>query len=211
MSAPQSSLTTDSLESGASLREGRRLEYLTIGWNVIEGVVSIGAGLLAGSTALVGFGVDSAIESVSGAILLWRLQDDACHADRETRALRLVGVSFFLLAGWVGFESLRSLLQLEAPSASAVGITIAGLSLLVMPWLAYRKRRVAKVLGSRALDSDSRQTSLCAYLSAILLGGLVLNATLGWWWADPVAALLMVPIIVAEGRRAFRGEACDTC
>ena len=211
MSAPQPSLTADSLESGAALLEGRRLEYLTIGWNVIEGAVSIGAGLLAGSTALVGFGVDSAIESVSGAVLLWRLQDDACHAEREARALRLVGVSFFLLAGWVGFESVRTLILREPPGASAVGIAIAALSLLIMPWLAYRKRRVAAVLGSRALDSDSRQTSLCAYLSAILLGGLLLNATLGWWWADPVAALLMIPIIVVEGRRALRGETCDTC
>jgi divalent metal cation (Fe/Co/Zn/Cd) transporter len=202
---------TGSTDSATGLREGRRLEYLTIGWNVIEGVVSIGAGLVAGSTALVGFGVDSAIESVSGAVLLWRLQDDACHADREARALRLVGLSFFLLAAWVGFESVRTLMLREPPNASTIGITIAALSLLVMPWLAYRKRRVAAVLGSRALESDSRQTSLCAYLSAILLGGLVLNATLGWWWADPVAALLMVPIIVAEGRRAFRGETCDTC
>jgi divalent metal cation (Fe/Co/Zn/Cd) transporter len=201
----------ESLDSATGLREGRFLEYLTIGWNVIEGVVSIGAGLFAGSTALVGFGVDSAIESVSGAVLLWRLQDDACHAEREARALRLVGVSFFLLAGWVGFESARTLILREPPGSSAVGIAIAALSLLVMPWLAYRKRRVAAVLGSRALDSDSRQTSLCAYLSAILLGGLLLNAMLGWWWADPVAALLMVPIIVVEGRRALRGETCDTC
>ena len=194
----------------SSAREGRRLEYVTIGWNLIEGAVSIGAGLFAGSTALVGFGVDSTIESASGAVLLWRLQDVG-HDRRETRALRLVGVSFLLLAAWVAWESIWSLWLREAPSASYLGIVVAGLSLLVMPWLAYRKRRVASSLGSRALRSDSRQTSLCAYLSAILLLGLLLNATLAWWWADPVAALAMVPIIVNEGREALRGEHCEAC
>jgi divalent metal cation (Fe/Co/Zn/Cd) transporter len=206
---------TRSIRAGADptarLREGRRLEYLTIGWNVVEGVVSIVAGVLAGSTALVGFGVDSAIESTSGAVLLWRLQDGDCHDEREARALRLVGVSFLLLAAWVAYESGGSLWLREPPSASWLGIGIASLSLLVMPWLAWRKRRVARALGSRALESDSRQTSLCAYLSAILLGGLLLNATLGWWWADPVAALVMVPIIVNEGVEALRGEPCEAC
>lgn len=193
------------------LREGRRLELFTIGWNVLEGVVSIAAGVVAGSTALVGFGVDSAIESASGAVLLWRLQDDACHVEREVRALRLVGASFLLLGAWVVWESLVALRFREAPDPSVVGILIATLSLLVMPWLAWRKRRLARSLGSRALASDSRQTSLCAYLSAILLGGLVLNAWLGWWWADAVAALAMVPIIVNEGVEALKGEACETC
>ena len=197
--------------SAEHLRQGRRLEYVTIGWNVIEGVVAVVAGLLAGSTALVGFGVDSGIESMSGAVLLWRLQDGDCHAEREARALRLVGISFLLLAAWVGYESAGSLWLREAPSASWVGIGVAALSLVVMPWLAYRKRRVARALGSRALESDSRQTSLCAYLSAILLGGLLLNAALGWWWADPVAGLAMVPIIAREGVQALRGEHCDAC
>ena len=193
------------------LREGRRLETLTIGWNVIEGIVSIVAGALAGSTALVGFGVDSAIESVSGGVLLWRLQDGDGHAEREGQALRLVGVSFLLLAAWVAYESAGALTLREPPSASWLGIVVATLSLIVMPWLAYRKRRVARALASRALESDSRQTSLCAYLSAILLGGLLLNATLGWWWADPVAALAMVPIIVNEGVQSLRGERCEVC
>jgi len=193
------------------LRKGRRLEFLTIGWNVVEAVVSVVAGLFAGSTALVGFGVDSVIESGSGAVLLWRLQDSPDHQDRERTALRLVGVTFLILAAWVGYDASRSLILREAPSVSYPGIVIAGVSLIVMPWLAYRKRRVAASLGSRALEGDSRQTSLCAYLSAILLAGLLLNALLGWWWADSVAALCMVPIIANEGFEALRGERCEAC
>lgn len=193
------------------LREGRRLEYLTVGWNVLEAIVSVWAGVVAGSTALIGFGIDSMIEVSSGAVLLWRLQERDAHADREALALRLVGVSFLLLAAWVGYESIESLVRREAPSVSWAGIAIAAASLIVMPWLAWRKRRVAATLGSRALESDSRQTSLCAYLSAILLGGLALNALLGWWWADPVAALVMTPIIVNEGVEALRGDPCDDC
>lgn len=195
----------------AHLREGRRLEYLTIAWNALEAVVSIGAGVAAGSTALVGFGVDSMIESGSGAVLLWRLQDSPDHAAREVDALRMVGVTFLLLAAWIGYESLESLLLREAPSASYLGIAIAALSLIVMPWLARRKRKVAASLNSRALASDSRQTTLCAHLSAILLVGLLLNAVLGWWWADAVAGLCMVPIIMSEGLQALRGERCDAC
>jgi divalent metal cation (Fe/Co/Zn/Cd) transporter len=191
------------------LAEGRRLEYLTIAWNAVEAIVSVAAGIFAGSTALVGFGVDSVIESGSGAVLLWRLQDSEDHARREALALRLVGLTFLMLGAWVAYEAVGSLLNQEAPSVSYVGIGVAVLSLLVMPWLAHRKRRVASGLGSRALVSDSRQTSLCAYLSAILLGGLLLNALLGWWWADPVAALAMVPIIVGEGVEALRGDRCE--
>lgn len=215
MGAPSSStdlgVADGAMADRGSLREGRRLEYLTIGWNVVEGAVSIVAGVLAGSSALVGFGVDSGIESMSGAVLLWRLQDADRHAQREVRALRLVGVSFLLLAGWVAYESAGSLLLREPPSASWLGVAVASLSLVVMPWLAHRKRRVARDLASRALESDSRQTSLCAYLSAILLGGLLLNAVLGWWWADPAAALAMVPIIAREGVEALRGEHCQSC
>lgn len=191
------------------LRDGRMLEYLTIGWNVLEAGVSVTAGLLAGSTALVGFGVDSMIESGSGAVLLWRLQDSDDHERREAWALRMVGVTFLMLATWVAYESVESLLANEAPAVSYAGIAVATLSLIVMPWLAHRKRVVAAGLGSRALESDSRQTSLCAYLSAILLAGLLLNALLGWWWADAAAALLMVPIIVREGVEALKGEHCE--
>ncbi len=193
----------------AALRRGRRLEYLTIGWNVIEAGVSIAAGVVAGSTALIGFGIDAAIESASGATLLWRLQDSEHAESREEVALKLVGVSFLLLAAWVAYDAVLTLLSQSAPDASLAGIVIASLSLVVMPWLAWRKRRVAALLSSRALQADSRQTSLCAYLSAILLGGLTLNAVLGWWWADPVAALIMVPIIANEGAEALRGERCE--
>ncbi len=208
---PDSTSLAAPRDPDARLREGRRLEYFTIAWNVVEGAVSIAAGALAGSTALVGFGVDSAIESASGAVLLWRLRTDECHAEREALALRLVGVSFLLLAAWVGYESVGALWRHEPPSVSYVGIAVAILSLIVMPWLARRKRSVSAEMGSRALESDSRQTSLCAYLSAILLGGLVLNAALGWWWADSVAALAMLPIIANEGFEALRGEPCESC
>ncbi len=207
----QSSLgTSETVEAyQADLRQGRLLEYFTIGWNVIEAAVAVWAGVLSGSTALIGFGVDSAIESSSGAVLLWRLQDVSRHDTREAAALKLVGVSFLLLAAWVAYESISSLVGREPPSVSYLGIVIAALSLLVMPLLAHRKRQVALRINSRALESDSRQTALCAYLSAILLGGLVLNALLGWWWADPLAALIMVPIILNEGAEALRGERCD--
>jgi divalent metal cation (Fe/Co/Zn/Cd) transporter len=199
----------------ASVRRGRALEYLTIGWNSLEGLIAIASGLFAGSIALVGFGVDSVIEVSSGAALLWRLHLDSPERREraEQVALKLVGVSFLLLATYVAFDAVKSLIYREVPEASYVGIALAALSLAVMPLLARAKRRVAAEIGSRALQADSRQTDICTYLSAILLGGLILNALLGWWWADPVAALVMVPIIVKEGVEALRGETCceGTC
>ena len=192
-----------------AVRRGRRLEYLTLGWNLLEAVVAVGAGVAAGSTALVGFGVDSLIESASGGALLWRLRDGG--EARERAALRLVGVSFLVLAAYVAWEAAGALLRREPPEPSRVGIAVAALSLVVMPLLARAKRRVAAVLESRALHADSRQADLCAYLSAILLAGLALNALFGWWWADPVAALVMVPIIAHEGWEALRGEECESC
>jgi divalent metal cation (Fe/Co/Zn/Cd) transporter len=195
----------------ADTRSGRRLEYFTLGWNVIEAAVAVGAGLLAGSIALVGFGVDSVIESLSSVVLLWHLRSHVADEARERRALRLVGVCFFVLAAYVAVDSGLALLRREAPDASLVGIALAIVSLIVMPILARAKRTVAARLDSAALAADSRQTDLCAYLSAILLGGLALNATLGWWWADPVAALAMVPIIFREGMQAFRGGVCGDC
>jgi divalent metal cation (Fe/Co/Zn/Cd) transporter len=198
----------ESPDRAAATRRGRRLEVLTLGWNLVEAVVSVGAGMAAGSTALVGFGVDSMIESSSGAVLLWRLRDGDAGHRREELALKLVGVSFLLLAAWVGWEAASALFLREPPEASPVGIVVAALSLVVMPILARAKRRVAGELGSRALQADSRQTDLCAYLSAILLAGLLLNALAGWWWADPAAALAMVPIIAKEGVEALRGETC---
>lgn len=194
-----------------AVTRGRRLEYFTIIWNCLESIVAIGAGLIAGSIALVGFGFDSLIEIASGGILLWRLHDGAKGEEREQTALRLVGISFLLLAAYVAFDATKSLLHREPPEASYLGIVLALLSLLVMPLLARKKRQVAALLKSRALQADSRQTDLCAYLSAILIGGLLLNALFGWWWADPIAALVMVPIIVKEGLEAWRGETCSDC
>ncbi len=194
----------------ALVRRGRLLEYLTVGWNSLEGIIAVAAGLAAGSVALVGFGFDSVIEVTSGAALLWRLHMDAPERREraEQTALKLVGWSFMLLATYVAFDAVKSLARREPPEASYVGIALAALSLVVMPLLARAKRRVAAGINSRALQADSRQTDICAYLSAILLGGLLLNAALGWWWADPVAALVMVPMIVKEGVGALRGETC---
>jgi len=177
---------------------------------VVEAVVSIAAGWAAGSIALVGFGLDSVIESASGVALLWRLRrdDPAVREASERRALRLVGLSFLALAAYVAADSAHSLWAREEPEASPPGIVIATLSLVVMPLLARAKRRVAAGITSRALHADSRQTDLCAYLSAILLAGLGLNVALGWWWADPVAGLAMVPIIAREGVASWRGRPC---
>lgn len=193
------------------IRRGRLLEYLTIGWNLLEALIAVGAGWLAGSTALVGFGFDSLVESSSGAALLWRLHSDEDSERREALALKFVGSSFLLLAVYVCFDAVRALIKHEPPDASYLGITLAALSLAVMPLLARAKRKVAAVINSRALKADSRQTDICAYLSAILLTGLGLNAMFGWWWADPVAALLMTPIIAKEGIEALRGETCGDC
>lgn len=196
------------------LHRGILLEYLTIAWNIVEGLAAVASGVVSGSIALVGFGVDSFIETSSGGILLWRLRAEHRGQDAEKlerTALKLVGVSFLLLAAYVTFDSVKSLAERQAPERSLVGIAIAALSLLVMPWLARSKRKTAGRLRSAALHADSRQTSLCMYLSVILLGGLLLNALLGWWWADPIAAICMVPIIANEGRQALKGETCSDC
>lgn len=197
-------------ERALLVKRGRTLEYFTIGWNLLEGVIAVGAGIIAGSPSLVGFGFDSFIESTSGAALLWRLSvdDEETRERREQIALRLVGASFLLLAAYVAYDSITTLIWRESPEASVVGIVLLVVSLIVMPVLARAKRRVAVQIKSRALEADSRQTDLCVYLSAISLGGLALNAVFGWWWADPVAALVMIPIIVNEGIEGLRGEAC---
>jgi divalent metal cation (Fe/Co/Zn/Cd) transporter len=190
------------------LRAGRQLEYFTLAWNLTEAAVAVGAGVFAGSIALLGFGIDSLIESLSGGILLWRLQRAQADEKRERPALMLVGISFFLLALYVAVEAATSLFRHEQPETSVVGIVLSVVSLIAMPLLARAKRRVAARLESRALYADSRQTDICAYLSAILLGGLLLNAVFGWWWADPVAALCMLPLIFHEGIEVVRGRSC---
>jgi divalent metal cation (Fe/Co/Zn/Cd) transporter len=194
------------------VRRGEKLEYFTIAWNSLEALVSIVAGAIAGSVSLVGFGLDSLIEVTSGAALLWRLHHDLDPSRREQverSTLRIVGLCFVALAIYIGFESAASLLRHEVPERSLPGIIIAALSVMVMPLLARAKRRVARGIGSAAMHADSRQTDFCTYLSAILLGGLLLNAVLGWWWADPVAGLVMVPIIAKEGIDGLRAKACS--
>lgn len=197
--------------SSENVRRGRLLEYFTICWNLLEALIAVGAGILAGSVSLVGFGVDSLIESSSATILLWRLREGELGEQREKLALKLVGISFLLLAAYIAVDAGKSLLTLESPEVSYVGIALAILSLIVMPLLARAKRGAAANLDSRAMKADSRQTDICAYLSAVLLVGLTLNALFGWWWADSAAALIMIPIIVKEGVEALRGETCDDC
>src|SRR5712691_3734976 len=198
------------------IKRGRRLEYFTIAYNSLEGLIAVIAGLMAGSIALVGFGFDSLIEVTSGSALLWRLHLDADESRRErveAVTLRIVGVCFLLLAAYVSYDSIKSLIWREQPHESIPGIILAIASLIVMPLLARSKRQVARGIRSGALIADSKQTELCTHLSAILLAGLLLNALVGWWWADPVAALIMVPIIVKEGIEGLRGETCcdDAC
>jgi divalent metal cation (Fe/Co/Zn/Cd) transporter len=209
---PMTLSATSRLESAA---RGTRLEYFTIGWNSLEGLIAILAGAIAGSISLVGFGIDSLIEVTSGAALLWRMRADAKISAKpgateraERISLRVVGACFVALAVYVAFEAASGLLQREAPARSIVGIALAMASLIVMPLLARAKREVSAALQSGAMAADARQTDFCTYLSAILLLGLLLNALFGWWWADPVAALVMVPFILQEGLEALRGKTC---
>ncbi len=204
-------MTELALTRHAIAQRGRRLEYFTIAWNSLEGIVAIAAGLIAGSISLVGFGVDSFIEVTSGTALLWRMSVDAeeCKRERaEQMTLRIVGACFLALAVYVGYEALRNLIEKRVPEHSLPGIMLACVSLIVMPLLSRAKRRVAANLDSPAMVADAKQTEFCAYLSAILLGGLLLNAISNVWWADPVAALIMVPIIAKEGVGGLRGNTC---
>lgn len=190
-------------------RAGRKIEYLSITWTSLEAIIGIIAGLLARSVALIGFGVDSIIEAASSVVLLWRLADHPRAEERETVAHRLVGVGFLALAAYISFDSVRDLITGSPPRVSYFGIVYAVACVIVMPLLARAKRRVAARLESHALHADSHQSDICAYLSVILLAGLTLNALVGWWWADPAAALCMVPIILREGVSGLRGEACS--
>ena len=196
-------------------RRSTRLNVATIAYNSFEGIIALIAGALAGSIALTGFGFDSLIELIASLIALWRLRRDIDPRHRDSAeglSLRVIGALFVALAIYVAGDAAGALYRREAPNESILGLVIAALSVIVMPVLARAKRRVALALGSGALAAESQQTSLCAYLSAILLIGLALNALLGWWWADPVAALAMVPIIAREGIEGLRGRsACDDC
>jgi len=196
-------------DSSPHVRTAVSLAWMTIGWNVIEAVVAIVAGTMAGSIALVGFGLDSTVEVMSAAVIVWQFRGLA--QARERRALRLIALSFFALATYVAVRAIIDLIDQSQPESSAVGIGVAVVSLIVMSVLARAKRRTGELMGSATVIADSSQTQLCTYLSAILLCGLVLNATVGWWWADPVAAIAIAALAVNEGRQAWHGETCDSC
>ena len=195
------------MEKSVLTKRGRRLQYFAIFYNSLEAMISITAGAIAGSVSLVGFGLDSLMEVTSSGAILWRLS----HESAERITLRIVGWCFLLLAVYIGLDSAMMLYKHEHPQRSLVGIAIAAASVIIMPLLARAKRKVAAGLGSSAMHADSRQTDFCTYLSAILLCGLGLNAAFGWWWADPMAALVMTPIIAKEGIGALKGKHCDDC
>jgi divalent metal cation (Fe/Co/Zn/Cd) transporter len=198
---------TDPEERRRLSRRAQQLAGASVTYNVIEAVVAISAGLVAGSVALVGFGLDSVVEVSSGLIILWQFRHRLPES-RERQALRLLAFSFFALAAYVTFESARALIGGSNPETSPVGIGLAIASLIVMPILSWAQRRTGKALGSNAVVADGTQTLLCTYLSAVLLIGLLLNATLGWGWADPIAGLVIAALAVREGLEAWRGEGC---
>lgn len=198
------------LDAEERRRLGRRAQLLagaSVAYNAVEAVVAIAAGVVAGSVALVGFGLDSVVEVSSGLIVLWQFRH-ALPESRERQALKLMAVAFFALAGYVGIESARALVEGRDPDSSALGIGIAVASIVIMPALSWAQRRTGRRLASAAVVADSTQTALCAYLSVVLLLGLVLDATLGWWWADPAAGLVIAAVAVREGLEAWRGEKC---
>ena len=188
-------------------RRVRLIVATTIGYNVVEAVVAISAGAAASSAALIGFGLDSVVEVVSAAAIAWQFAGRD-HEARERTALRIVAFSFFALAAYVGFEAVRALAGGAEAEHSTVGIVLAAVSLAVMPALSFLERRTGRELGSAAVVADSKQTLICSYLSAVLLAGLVLNSAVGWWWADPLAALVIAGFAVREGIEAWRGDAC---
>ena len=193
------------------VRRAKLLAWLGVGWHGIEAGVAIGAGLAASSIALIGFGADSLIESAAGIILLWRFAASRASSEAaERHAQKLIAVSFYVIALYVGFEAVRSLLTGERPDASWVGIGLAATTLVAMPPLAMAKGRIGEKLGSSATKSEGQQNMLCAYLSAALLVGLGANALFGLWWADPVTALVIAGVAVKEGRESWLGESCCT-
>jgi len=191
----------------ALVRRARLLAAASVAYNVAEAVVAITSGRVADSTALVGFGLDSTVEVMSGLVILWQFGHPVPE-EREHLARRLIAVSFFALAAYVTVESVRAVVAREQPDTSVVGIALAALSLAVMPLLSQWQRRTGRELGSGAVVADGTQTLLCTYLSGVLLVGLLANALLGWWWLDPVAALVIAAVAVREGRSNWRGDAC---
>lgn len=199
----------------ASVGRALRLEYFTVAWNLVEGVVAVGAAIVAGSVAILGFGIDSFVECASAFVMIWRLRAELAQrmsAERlealEHRARKLVAGSLFVLAAYVTFDAARTLWTQERPAFSLVGVVLLPISILVMLWLARAKRRLAHELGSKAMEADAFQTTACWWLSIAALAGVGLNGLLGWWWADPSAALLIAALIAREGREAWNGETC---
>jgi divalent metal cation (Fe/Co/Zn/Cd) transporter len=190
----------------------RLLAWLGLGWHIFEGAVAVGAGVVAGSVALIGFGADSVIEAAAALVVIWLMASGRADSERaERRAQQFLAALFALLAAYIGVEAVRDLVGGHHPAVSWVGIGLAVVTLATMPPLARAKRRVGEALGSSATASESRQAMLCAYLSAGLLIGLLANAIAGWWWADPVVALGIGVVAVREARTAWRGEICDCC
>ncbi len=206
MNTPNISTPISPVEGTRLRTRARQLAWATVVWNVVEALVAIIAGTAAGSAALVGFGLDSTIEVASALVIIW--QFSGLDEQREQRALRMIAISFFALAAYVSARAVFDLTSGNEADTSTIGIALAFASLVVMPALAVAKRRTGQQLGSATVTADSQQTWLCTYLSAILLVGLVLNATVGWWWADPIAALIIAALAIREGREAWNGDTC---
>jgi divalent metal cation (Fe/Co/Zn/Cd) transporter len=212
LALPATTGPTNREERRALASRARTLTYRGLGWHVLEAAVAIVAGVVAGSVALVGFGADSVIEAAAGVVVLWLVTGGRVSSGlAERRAQRLIAASFVLLAAYVAVESVRDLVGGHHPAASWVGVGLSAITLVAMPPLAAAKRRVATALGSSAVASESRQTMLCAYLSAALLVGLLAEAIAGWWWADPIVALLIGAVALREARDAWHGDSCPCC
>jgi divalent metal cation (Fe/Co/Zn/Cd) transporter len=203
----------DPEDRAVAIAKALRLEYFSLTWNLLETIVGMAAGIAAGSVALIGFALDSVVESSSAAVLLWRLRNEGSGKwdieSIERRAVRLLAMAFWGLAAYVGVKAVLDLAQQNRPEGSLVGIVLAVISLIVMPILAARKRTAARKLDSRAMHADSSQTSLCTYISGVLLFGLVANALLGWWWADPIAGIGIAALAAREGHELWTTE--DFC
>lgn len=199
-------------ERARLVRRAKLLAWGGNAWHVVEFAIAVGAGIAAGSIALIGFGFDSLIESLAGFIIIWRFAARRAHLETsERRAQQLVAVSYFVLVAYIAVEATRTLALGDRPETSWIGIGLAAFTAPTMPLLARAKRRVGRRLGSAATVSEAEQNQICAYLSVALLVGLLLNAVAGWWWADPAAALVIAAVAAREGRESWKGESCDAC